>query len=173
VRRLSGEVDWSRPNLLISRSTTPCLRAILRTLGVGELTYLRTAYQPAWFLPTKAQRARGAKWIRCDVVRYSVRSLLPLGSDLRLGDAEVPDEIARCLNPEALLTPCSFPHRWRATGFLQLAGASPPSENEAREIAHRRCPAKVTTRDFLYRVSVAYEWRAGIKGLVCYSRTRG
>jgi hypothetical protein len=173
VKRLRGEVDWHEPNRLISRSTTPCLRAIVRTLGGGELTYLKTAYKPAWFLPTKAQRASGAKWIRCDIVKYSVRSLLPLGTDLHLGDEEIPDDVARCLNPEGLLTPCSVPHRWRATGFLQLAGALPPSQEESRQLANRRCPAKVTTRDFTYRVSLDYEWRAGIKGLICYSRTRG
>lgn len=172
VKRLSGRVDWSRPQRLVDQATTPCLRAIVRKLGGGELTYLRTAYQPTWFLPTRAERARGAKWIRCDVVRYSVRSLLPLRDDLRLDGGEIPDDVARCLSAEGVLTPCSVPHRWRADGFLQLAGAAPPTPREARTIANRRCPATVSGRGFLYRVSVGYEWRAGIKGLVCYSRTR-
>jgi hypothetical protein len=171
VKRLTGRVDWEEPGLITKKSSTPCIKAIINRLGGDELTWMRTTYRPTWYFPTKKQRARGAKWIRCDLVQYSGGRILPLPEDLNLGRGPVPDRFARCLHAKVYFVACSKPHAWRATGFLRLSGARPPSEKEARRIALRRCPATLTSRRFRFEINFPYEWRAGVKTLVCYSET--
>lgn len=172
VKRLSGHVNWNDDYLISNKSAVPCVKAIVKALGGDELTWVRTTYRPTWFYPTQKQRERGAKWIRCDLVQYSGTRILPLPEDLHLGKGPVPDRFARCLNANLYLIACSKAHSWRATGFLRLSGANPPAEAEARRIAIHRCPAKVTSRGFRYRATGGYEWRAGVKAMVCYSQTR-
>jgi hypothetical protein len=171
VKRLSGRVDWGDPSLYHRKVAVPCLKAIRQVLGGSSLTYFKTAYKPIYFYPTEAQRERGAKWVRCDMVLYSVRSIRPLPEDLHLGAGPVPDRIARCLDRDLLLTPCSRPHQGRAEVFLKLTGATPPGEAEARRIAARRCVDKLSTSKYRIRPSLPEEWRAGMKGLICYAKT--
>ncbi len=172
VKRFTGSVDWDDPYLIAKHSTRPCVRSIVKALGGDGLTWLKTTYHPTWFYPTKKQRERGAKWIRCDLVQYSGKRLVPLAEDLHLGKRPVPDRVARCLNARLYLIACSKAHDWRATGFSRLSGANPPSDAEVRRIALRRCPGKVSSRSFRYSLGSGFAWRAGVKALICYSETR-
>jgi hypothetical protein len=169
-KRLRGKVDWSGPTW--THVYQPCANQMHRALG-GERVRALSAYELTFFIPTKQERARGAKWKRCDVVLVGGRSLQPLPDKLRL-TTPLPDKYARCLSTGRLrLTVCSKPHVYRATGAFQAAGKKYPGEKRLTQMAANRCPRLVSSRTWRYSIPYHADlWRVGFRSIVCYSKTR-
>ena len=169
-KRLSGKVDWSGPTW--THVYQPCANQLHRALG-GERVRALSAYELTFFIPTKRERAKGAKWKRCDVVLVGGRSLQPLPDTLRLS-APLPDKYARCLGGRRLLlTVCSKAHTYRATGAFRAAGTTYPGEKRLTQMAANRCPRLVSSRTWRYSIPYHVDiWRVGFRSIVCYSKTR-
>ena len=174
--RLPRGVTWEASDQrLIRISADICVPAWKETLGSGDRSRAMTAYASAFFIPTAAQRERGARWIRCDLVLLAGRALAPLPTDAvpALGTQPHPDRIAACLKGEALLlTTCSRRHAWRASGTFVMRHETFPTDREFRRAALRRCPSLVSTDAFAWGHPDANGWRLGNHVVVCYSRTR-
>ncbi len=67
--RLPRGVSWGASIQKLTRiATRICNPAWTEALGGTFRSRAMTAYSAGWFMPTKAQRERGARWIRCDLV---------------------------------------------------------------------------------------------------------
>ncbi|HEX4816047.1 MAG TPA: septum formation family protein [Nonomuraea sp.] len=174
--RLPRGVNWNAPIERLGRiSTGICDPAWKRALGGTYRSRAMTAYAWGWFIPTKAQRARGARWIRCDLILWGGQSLvrLPNDNEPALGAQPHPDRIAACLTERtAFYTSCARRHAWRATGTFVIRQKAYPTERQFRRAAVRRCPSLVTSDAFAWRFRSESRWRLGDHVVTCFSRTR-
>ncbi|HET9422534.1 MAG TPA: septum formation family protein [Nocardioides sp.] len=174
VKQLSGKVDWNAPDLWRG-VFGPCARKANRVLG-GDKARAMSAFGLFSFIPSKRERARGAKWKRCELGLWGGRTLQPLPKNLDLGSPPLDDKVAKCLNgPDRSLrvTVCAKAHTYRVTGGFRLSGTRYPGEQRLAKKAIDRCPKLVTTRKWRYEVPFnADQWRAGWRTIVCYSKTK-
>jgi hypothetical protein len=84
VKRLSGDVDWNAKYLMRPIWAT-CLRKMNRVLGGSDKARAMSSYAPSFFIPSPRERARGAKWLRCDLGLLGDRVLQPIPQNLDLG----------------------------------------------------------------------------------------
>lgn len=175
VDRLPADVDWDDSLAKLSRTiTATCIPAWETHLGGTEKAREMSAYAVAWFMPTQAQRDRGARWFRCDVVLLGGTKVLPLPSDAApVLDTDLPDRVARCLTRDPKVTTCARNHVWRVTGGFRLRGDAFPSRRELQRAADRRCPDLTSTRRWRWGSPSKDAWRVGHRTTVCYSRTSG
>jgi hypothetical protein len=174
--RLPRGETWDASIRRLNRIATDiCDPAWKAALGGTYRSRAMTVYSWGWFIPTLAQRERGARWIRCDLILYGGRALvrLPTDDEPALGSEPFADRIAACLKQETFIhTTCARTHAWRATGTFVLRQEEYPTDREVRRAAINRCPSVVTTDSFAWRYRGVFQWRAGDHVVACYSRTR-
>lgn len=151
-----------------------CRPAVQQRVGASGLGLRLTAYEVVFFVPTKAQRAAGARWLRCDVALRGGKRLLTLPGDLAVGEFPFPTAVSRCLVGRQLLaTACSQRHSYRSTAAMKVRGKRYPERAAWLRIGRRACPSAVRTpRDYRFTWSSRAAWQTGDKTLVCYSRSR-
>lgn len=149
-----------------------CYPAFGRLLGRTDSLRHRSAYTMMWFIPTQAQRDRGARWLRCDLVLQGGRTLQPIPADTApiLGPAPLRNRVARCATAQEVRTTCSRAHEWRATGTYLVPRDAYPGNRTMSRIAHRTCPSRTSTRAWYAVWATRAQWRAGDKMIVCHSR---
>lgn len=175
VKRLTGKVDWQRPDIFRS-IWFPCMRKNQRVLGDNDRVRAMSAFSPSFFMPNPKERARGAKWLRCDIGLVGGRTMRALPHDLDLGRLPLGDRVARCLSGgerSLLVTVCAKRHTYRATGAFKLDTKTYPGEKRFVRAAHRRCPALTSSVRWRYQFpGHRDQWKAGYRSIVCYSQTR-
>jgi hypothetical protein len=176
VFRLPRDVTWSAPIERLERiATATCAPAWKEALGSGYRSRAMTAYSAGWFMPTAAQRERGARWIRCDLILRAGSRLANLPTDEvpALGAQPHPDRIALCYKAKTFATTiCARRHAWRATGTFVMRQTEYPTWREVRRAAIRRCPSLVTTDSFAWRYRGKVLWRLGDHVVACFSHTQ-
>jgi hypothetical protein len=175
VKQLSGPVDWNAPD--IWRGVFgPCARKAQRVLGNNDKARAMSAYQLFSFIPTKKERARGAKWKVCGLGLFGGRTLQPLPEKLDLGRLPLDDSVARCYagpNDALRITVCAKRHTWRATGGFRVTGKTYPGERKLTRLALQRCPKLTSSRTYRYELPFnADQWRVGYRTIVCFTKTR-
>jgi hypothetical protein len=175
VKRLRGKVDWTKDGI-IAPIWFDCMRKTRRVLGGNDKSRALSAFGTTFFIPTKKERAHGAKWIRCDLALHGGKVLQPLPVELDLGAPPVDDSVARCLSgggDSLYLTVCAKSHSYRTTGAFKARGKKYPGERRLAAQALRRCPDLVTSRHYRYAVPLSQDqWKAGYRTIVCYSKTK-
>jgi len=173
--RLPKGVGWgASTQQLTNIATRMCNPAWNEALGSSFRSRAMTAYSAGWFMPTKAQRERGARWIRCDLVLRAGSALanLPTDNVPALGAPPHPNNVAACLKARTLVkTVCSRRHAWRATGTFVIHQKAYPSSGQFRRAAVRRCPSLVNTGAFAWQFRGKVLWRLGDHTVGCYSHT--
>jgi hypothetical protein len=148
-----------------------CYRAMAKTLG-GNLAFRSlSAYNFAFFVPTKAQQAAGARWVRCDLILEGGRKLMKLPSPF-LSKRPLPDSVARCLlraGGALLPTVCSRKHDYRAAGIVKLKGTY-KTPRVFLSLAAKRCP-KIAGKGWILTYPNAIAWRSGDREITCSSAT--
>ncbi len=175
VKRLAGAVDWSRTDIF-RPIWLSCQRQALRVLGGNDRARAMSSYIPSYFTPTPEERARGAKWLRCDIGLVAGRELGPLPAKLALGSTPLDEKVARCLNgPDRalILTVCAKQHTYRVTGGFRVQSKRYPGEKTLVRAVVRRCPDLVSSRRWRYQIPQnADMWQAGHRTVICYSKTK-
>jgi hypothetical protein len=175
VKRLSGKVDWSSRYIMRPIYGT-CLRKQTQALGGNDKSRAMSSYQLSFFIPSPKERARGAKWLRCDIGLLGGRSLKALPQSLRLGNPPLDEQFARCLNgPDRglIVTVCSKQHTYRVTGGFRYRAKHYPGEKALTKAVVRRCPGLTSGDTWRYQIPIGpWEWRLGQRTIVCYSKTR-
>ena len=163
-----------KPAKLLRIAIRACRPAVQQRVGASSLALRLTAYEVGYFLPTKAQRAAGARWLRCDVTLRGGKRLVPLPASLEVGSFPFSRAVSRCLGGRKLLvTSCSQRHSYRSTAAMKVRGKRYPSRDAWLRIGGRHCPSAVRTpRDYRFTWSSKAAWQTGDKSLVCYSRSR-
>lgn len=152
-----------------------CLPKLQAVLGRDTRTRDSSAYDLLWFVPTKGQIARGARWLSCSIELRHATSLgrLPTSTAPFLPGGSLPDKVARCLTKAALTTSCSQTHRWRASGTFTVAGAY-PGQHQLNRKADRKCRSRVTAgKPYRWTYQDKVTWNVGGDHVVvCYSPSR-
>lgn len=142
-----------------------------KALGADSKTRAKTLYSLAWFMPTKEQRADGARWMRCDVTlsdeqrAYRITGSLPL-----LADGATKREL-RCGRDKAdketwEFVPCSVKHQYVAKMFVEASADT--SYGEAKKAATAACFANRG----LISWSQSEAWGVGDRWYVCWETTK-
>jgi hypothetical protein len=178
VVRVPSTLQWDTAGdhalyRVVARRCLPTVEALL-----GRSTRARdsSAYDLLWFAPTKAQIARGARWLSCSVELRQAASLarLPTSSSPFLPAGALPDKVARCLTTSALTTRCSARHHWRATGSFVISG-SYPGRKKVDGAADEKCRSRVTAgAPYRWTYQDKITWNlGGDHVVVCYSQDKG
>ena len=170
VLRVPRSVGVADPEKAFAAVGTRCYRAMFEALGVAPRKRAETAYSLAYFLPTKAERARGARWVRCDLVLEGGTKLQPLPDPLL--PKPLDDSVKRCLllrHGRALTTVCRRTHDFRVAGIVKLSGAY-RTQRQFENIAVKRCPRLAGER-FYFNYPSREGWQAGDKRITCSKRT--
>lgn len=177
VATLPAGVRWSDPAAKLQRvALRKCGPAWDRALGRTYASRALTAYSGGWFMPTAAQRDRGARWFSCHQILWGGnKSLAPLPTDREpaLGKLPHPDKMAVCLARNTFAkTVCARKHVFRGTGVFTIDKKKFPGERAIRKAALKRCPSKVSSRTYRWSFRNPDLWALGDHTVVCYTRTR-
>lgn len=164
-----------------------CQPAFERYVGADESLAMRIRMSWAWFRPSTAAWARGARWFRCDVVGgpADATALRNLPTPLKGFFGRVrPDTWALCAQGARFAgspkVPCSQPHHWRAIATVKLGQPDDPYPGDR--------PSEVMARDYCsdqvgawsnYSLDYGYaytwfhraEWQAGNRRAICWAQT--
>lgn len=181
VPKLPHGVTWSDLDTdakVLEVGIRLCTPPYRNALGQNDRVRDRTAYSYLFFAPTAGQQAKGARWLRCDLVLTHGAKLAPLPTDKEpaLTSATPPDKVARCLGgKDVLTTPCTAGHVYRATGTFVVADKSYPGRKALLHAGRSTCPRLVgTDTDFRFTWSPKPVWQlVGDHVVVCYSHTTG
>jgi hypothetical protein len=157
---------------MIKLGVRECVPAFHHALGQNDKVRDSSAYTWIFFAPTKAQRSSGANWIRCDLILQRGRTLQNLPTDsVPALSSHLPNGVRRCATgARHLNTVCSAPHNYRATGAFTVAGRYPGDRRLGR-IAIHRCPALVSSPQFLFAHQSRYTWtKEHDHAVVCFSK---
>ncbi len=143
VKRLSKPVRWTA---VYSRIVVSCYEALYDVLGSAKLAEM-SSYDLWWFIPTKEERAQGARWARCDVgLHKGTSGLGKLPTSVALGWLAARRQVRpvpgrqgpqRHLVPDVAQAPCEGGVQAGPAGLLQ--GAVPQAGPTVRE-AHQLQP---------------------------------
>lgn len=180
VPHLPQGVSWSdldTDHKVVKTAVALCTPPLRKALGQTGRVRARTAYTFLFFVPTAHQQAKGARWLRCDLVLTHGTKLaaLPTDDEPALTDATPSDNVARCLGGADLLTtPCGFAHAYRATGTFVVARKAYPGRAALLRLGRSKCPAVVSTdTNFRFTWSPKLVWNlVHDHVVVCYSKTR-
>ncbi len=180
VPRLPKGVSWSdldTDHKVVRTGVKLCTSPYRTALGQTGRVRDRTAYSFLFFAPTTDQQARGARWLRCDLVLVHGKKLaaLPTDDEPALTGPTPPDRVARCLGGADLLTtPCAFAHSYRATGTFVVARHDYPGRAALLRLGRSKCPAMVSTdTNFRFTWAPKLVWNlVHDHVVVCYSHTK-
>jgi len=148
-------------------------------LGRSDRARDSTAYDLVWFLPSKAERRHGARWLSCSVVLRQASTLaqLPTNRTPMLPDGRLGDGIRRCLLADTshiITTRCSAKHGWRATGSFTVARTHYPGAKALNRKARKKCAGRVAPHQaYRWTYSTKIDWQvSGDHAVICYSHTR-
>ncbi|WP_205471994.1 septum formation family protein [Nocardioides sp. SYSU D00038] len=171
VVRTPKRVKLTNAAQAAAATARPCTAALARALGRNVATRALSAYQYAFFAPTKAQRAQGARWLRCDLVLGGGRRLETLPSP-RLPGKPLPRTVAGCRTGKLHMTSCARPHRFRAVKVVVLGGRWPGADR-LREIGRQKCKSASNKKgDYRWEWAPKGAWKAGEKRVVCLKPKR-
>ena len=107
--------------------TPRCDNRFAQHVGSGRNVRVLSRLQPVWFLPTRSERARGARWFRCDVVGVAAAdelARLPVTTAGVLEQAGILNTYGLCSTatpnlPGDYHVTCGQPHTWRAFAVIR------------------------------------------------------
>jgi hypothetical protein len=170
---LPDSVPWSNDSAVWHQVQKRCFPAYYDALGRSELTRALTSYSMAWFMPTKAEKNQGARWVRCDVMLWGGnKRLAALPYDAApLIPNPITTAVRRCLTATFWDTTCTAAHAWKATGDFNVRKGSFPTKKQMASIAVKKCPRLVTSTKWRYDPPSKDNWKAGYRVMVCFSKT--
>lgn len=164
-----------------------CTAQFIDFTGADESLAMRTILSWAWFRPSTAAWANGARWFRCDVVGggdHATRYVdLPTQTKgLLLGRPK--DQWMVCADGATVAggvkVPCDQKHTWRAVTTIVLGSATDPYPGDTlvQQRTKDFCSKSVGAwLDYPVDYTFGYswfqrpEWDAGNRRSVCWART--
>jgi hypothetical protein len=165
VVRLPDGVTWK--NVTTRAFFVACEKAMVATLGGSIKQAAMSAYDWWYFGPTKEERARGARWIRCDLgIHKGAGGVGKLPVSVALGTSLSTRE-TRCLTGRNLVaTSCQQSHKFRAKGVFKLDRLARTQAQYEKQGS--RCPKITSSRRYAYDGPSELEWKAGDHWMVCF-----
>ncbi len=136
VGTLSKKV-WKSKKKANAAIDSLCQKAFNKSVGRSTSLRLRSSFAVSSFIPTKAQKSKGALWYRCDAVVLRGKALTPLTTTKKpLLSSPTPANQARCITSStATPTTCDAPHKYKATSAFKLKGKKYPGKGDVTKDA--------------------------------------
>lgn len=154
VRRLPARLSWDDPRRqVLAAAVRVCVREYVRAVGGTPKTRLLTLYSAFIFIPSKAQREAGARWVNCSIGMLDETGMVALPpGELPRATRRPADSVAACMTGRYRIVVCTEPHRWRARkAFLARATGSRKEQVAAgRAAAERRCGRLVGSETYAW-----------------------
>lgn len=166
VHRVNKDYSWKS----LPRSFyTACQDAMVTVLGGSKRLAAISAYDWWYFMPTKRERAQGARWLRCDLALSASATRLKLLPRRLAFNGLVLPPVRRCLVGDPLrYVTCSVPHGWVPTRTVKLARY--PESRAAYLAISRRCYEVTDPQTYVFDIPSEYEFKMGRRIGVCYLR---
>ena len=167
VKRLSKPVSWIAD--LSTPSRGPVHEAMYDAIGGSEAGG-HVGVRLWFFIPTKKERAKGARWIRCDVGLHAGRTGLDrLPASWRSTSLPLANQVARCLVGKTLATTaCSKATRGRPRRRFKLSSRGRSPRRSTRSSAARCARSVTSTQRYASTARPREEWKAGNHFMVCF-----
>ncbi|GAA5143003.1 hypothetical protein GCM10023340_07470 [Nocardioides marinquilinus] len=177
VATVPARVDLSDLDAVRREVGDRCIPVWREVVSPSIKRRLMSTYSLVWFVPTRGEIRRGARWLRCDLVLYGGGSLAPLppARTPQLGAAPHADAEARCYESKRWdyeVTVCSRRHAYRAKGVYTMSGRAYPDAARLQRVAARRCPRIAGTQQWTVFNPSPDDWRDGFKYFVCTAITK-
>ncbi len=150
-----------------------CGPALSKILGADAETRAKTLYSLAWFMPTKAQKSKGAKWMRCDVTLTDQRRAYALESETPFLEEDPEDKERVCgrINPDNQdaweIVPCAIKHQFVPRKYIPVEKGT--SFKDAGVEAEKAC----RSHSPLFTWSHAEKWGSGERFYICWDIIEG
>lgn len=148
-----------------------CADGFMKVVGGTSRKRAESLYNLAWFTPTKAQQAKGARWMRCDVTLTGGGRVYPItGNNPLLADG-LQDRERQCgrLSRGEKVTwefvPCLAEHLFEPKKFIK-AGSDVTIKEAGTE-------AKKACHDGLPTWSPPAQWGVGDRWYICWGPAKG
>lgn len=169
VPRSFNYLNWTSAQI-VNLAMSLCSAKFEKAVGGGHARREQTAYTFFFFGPSYADRQRGARWMRCDLVLLANSTLaaLPNLTFPVLEGRSITERNRRCLvnTNNDYWTICSRQHVARANQIFRFPStAAYPSPSVLKAATDARCPGKRSTRPS------RYSWRHGNRVITCYAVT--
>ncbi len=146
-----------------------CYPTITAALGGTVELRAQSAYRLAYFVPSKAQRKAGARWIRCDLI-LGVGPLAALPPSYALTDPPA-DGVAACLDGRGSVRACTKRHVFRTIGAVAVDRKRYPSDGAFTSIGGRKCRAAYGKKTAYLTWPSKMVWKQGERAITCYKRS--
>jgi hypothetical protein len=186
----SGNLDSS----IASAGGSACsakLAAFLPDIPVGGLL------TDFFFMPSEAQWAKGARWVRCDVAQLAIGSLLTTPSFAALGSItdltarlrDDPQAFASCVlttdpsgrtgpfdDPKSRYADCGGTHQWSLTTNFTVPGVDGdpyPAQTQIAQVEQTSCGdlAAAAGVGWTAYIPTVEQWDGGFRGGSCWFYT--
>ena len=147
--------------------TPRCDNRFVTHIGGSPDARVLSRLQPVWFVPTRSQLDRGARWFRCDVVGVAASDALarlPATTAGMLDDTGSLDRYGLCSTavpnrPADHQVMCGRTHSWRAFAIVRLDTSRSRWPSSTRLAAARQdCKAQARARQG-YPLRWTYGWQ--------------
>jgi len=147
--------------------TPRCDDRFTQHVGSDRNARILSRLQPVWFVPSRSEISRGARWFRCDVVGLAAADelvRLPVSTAGVLEQPGILDTYGLCSTASPSLrddhhVACGQPHTWRAFTVIRLktAGAQWPSWKRLAA-ARQECKTRARVHQG-YPLEWTYGWQ--------------
>ena len=144
----------------------PAYRRVVGGTLVDRATSLLT-----WtlFTPDRAQLARGARWVRCDVLARGGSRLVPLPATVPMLGAGVPEQLRVCQDAAGVDISCASPHAFRVEAAYQETRTAYPTTPEYAAVARTRCLELTKKYGGYWQPPSITAWQSGDHFIRCLS----
>ncbi|MBW9206431.1 septum formation family protein [Mumia sp. zg.B17] len=164
-----------------------CEKAVIAHLGADQSTFKRSQFDFIVGVPSAAQTAAGAGWMRCDLVLPASPTRLAAVPGKTKGalKGRASSRYMQCVRGDIRVAtgtvPCTTKHQWRGVDSVKLGApkAKYPGAKKVQATMRDRCPAGVRryldTRgsfDYGYISPSRTAWQRGERWGVCFAKTR-
>lgn len=168
---ISADFSDREDPAIFEKAGTRCYRAAYKEIGGTHEIRALTAYSMSYYVPTKAEIDKGARWVRCDLLLYGGDRLVPLPDPYLPPTPD--DSVALCLvHKRGVATVCARKHKYRATGTVRIKGDEYLTDAQFYRIGLRRCDSRTTSDGYTWRWPNEQAWNAGRHLITCYSKTK-
>lgn len=154
----------------IAQAAGACTAAFNNTVGGNPAARSMSLFDWVVHTPSAQQIARGARWVRCDVVARSGDALIPLPATVPFLAASIPPAYRICQTRNFSDVSCAGPHAYRLQGVFRAPGKAYPEGKDFLRLARDKCFALSGKYGSLWQPPSREGWQAGDRFVRCLER---
>lgn len=154
----------------ITQAAGACSVAFNKAVGGDPAARSMSLFDWVVHTPSADQIARGARWVRCDVVARSGDNLIPLPTAVPFLGASIPQAYRICQTRNFSDVSCAGPHAYRLQGVFRAPGNTYPAGREFLRLARDKCFALSGKYGSLWQPPSRQGWQAGDRFVRCLER---